>query len=145
MKNGVSNANVKKKKKKVLIMISLTIVFHVHQSHFFFWFSPLPWVTVRLRGEISWCYVKCNLRIQPSQSLLSRLDFSLLPAGDQAGGRGGGGRRGLGLSNDVSQLAVTYRAVQRIIAIFFPSHFFRSEKRTGTFAIDKLIEMEYRR
>ena len=60
-------------------------------------------------------------------------------------GGGGGGGRGLGLSNDVSQLAVTYRAVQRIIAIFFPTHFFRSEKRTGTFAIDKLIEMDYRR
>ena len=38
MKNGVSNANIKKK--KVLIMISLTIVFHVHQSHFFFGSLP---------------------------------------------------------------------------------------------------------
>lgn len=37
MKNGVSNANIKK---KVLIMISLTIVFHVHQSHFFFGSLP---------------------------------------------------------------------------------------------------------
>ena len=124
-------------------MKSLTLVFHVHHSQFF-WFSSLPSLhDYEVRFPDATLSVTCEYSHPSASQAVSTSRFS--PLGTRPGGGGGGGRRGLGLSNDVSQLAVTYRAVQRIIAIFFPSHFFRSEKRTGTFAIDKLIEMEYRR
>ena len=126
-------------------MIRLTLVFHVHHSQFF-WFSSLPSLhDYNVKFPDVTIRVTCEL--QPFQSLLSRLDFSLITAGDQAG-KGGGGREGETTSGTEKRCFHKLQSGRLLCwstdncKIFSQVTFFRSEKRIGTLW---QFEMEYRR